>query len=98
MNLKPAKLQQQQKQETTQHAGAQQATREFPSPEELLRHDAEQIEVPRALANRVAEAEPSIDVIHALIWLSLSGYVRNDLDSVLGAFYNGLYYLEGTDA
>jgi len=56
MNLKPAKLQQQQKQETTQHAGAQQATREFSSPEELLRHDAEQIEVPRALANRVAES------------------------------------------
>ena len=56
MNLKPAKLQQQQKQETTQHAGSQQATREFSSPEELLRHDAEQIEVPRALANRVAES------------------------------------------
>ena len=35
-----------------------------------------------------------IQVIHALIWLSLTGYVKDDVDSVLGAFYQGLYWLE----
>jgi aminoglycoside phosphotransferase len=35
-----------------------------------------------------------IEVIHALIWLSLSGYARDDIDSAIGAFYLGLYWLE----
>lgn len=35
-----------------------------------------------------------IRFIHALIWLSLTTYAWNDYDSVCGAFYNGLYYLE----
>lgn len=35
-----------------------------------------------------------LQLIHALIWLSLSGYVKDDLDSVLGAFYHGLWWLE----
>lgn len=35
-----------------------------------------------------------IQLIHGLIWLSLSGYVRDDIDSVIGAFYLGLYWLE----
>ena len=35
-----------------------------------------------------------IQLIHALIWLSLTGYVRDDIDSILGAFYLGLYWLE----
>jgi MobA-like NTP transferase domain len=35
-----------------------------------------------------------IAVIHGLIWLSLSGYVRDDIDSVIAAFYLGLYWLE----
>ena len=34
-----------------------------------------------------------IQIIHALIWLSLSGYVKDDIDSILGSFYNGLYWL-----
>jgi len=35
-----------------------------------------------------------LELLHALIWLSLSGYVKDDLDSVLGAFYLGLWWLE----
>jgi tRNA A-37 threonylcarbamoyl transferase component Bud32 len=41
------------------------------------------------------EANPGdIRLIHAVIWLSLSTYAWEDYDSVCGAFYNGLYYLE----
>jgi len=35
-----------------------------------------------------------IKLIHALIWLSLTTYAWHDYDSICGAFYNGLYYLE----
>lgn len=35
-----------------------------------------------------------IKAIHAVIWLSLTTYAWQDYDSVCGAFYNGLYYLE----
>lgn len=37
----------------------------------------------------------SIQLIHAVIWLSLTTYAWEDYDSICGAFYNGLYYLEG---
>ena len=33
-------------------------------------------------------------LLHAIIWLSLTTYAWQDFDSVCGAFYNGLYYLE----
>ncbi|MGO5315366.1 sugar phosphate nucleotidyltransferase [Bilifractor sp. LCP21S3_A7] len=40
-------------------------------------------------------ADPwEIKLLHAVIWLSLTTYVWQDYDSVCGAFYNGLYYLE----
>lgn len=35
-----------------------------------------------------------IEVIHGLIWLSLSGYVKDDIDSIIGSYYLGLYWLE----
>jgi GTP:adenosylcobinamide-phosphate guanylyltransferase len=35
-----------------------------------------------------------IEVLHGLIWLALSGYARDDIDSVIGSFYMGLYWLE----
>lgn len=38
--------------------------------------------------------EEEIQLIHAVIWLSLTTYAWQDYDSVCGAFYNGLYYLE----
>ena len=38
--------------------------------------------------------EYEIKLLHAIIWLSLTTYAWQDYDSVCGAFYNGLYYLE----
>lgn len=35
-----------------------------------------------------------IILIHAIIWLSLTTYAWEDYDSICGAFYNGLMYLE----
>ncbi|WP_238298745.1 phosphotransferase [Eubacterium sp. MSJ-33] len=35
-----------------------------------------------------------IKLLHAVIWLSLTTYAWQDYDSVCGAFYNGLLYLE----
>ena len=36
----------------------------------------------------------AIKLIHAIIWLSLTTYAWEDYDSICGAFYNGLYYLQ----
>lgn len=38
--------------------------------------------------------EYEIKLLHAVIWLSLTIYAWQDYDSICGAFYNGLYYLE----
>lgn len=35
-----------------------------------------------------------IKLLHAIIWLSLTTYAWEDYDSICGAFYNGIYYLE----
>lgn len=35
-----------------------------------------------------------IKLLHAIIWLSLTTYAWQDYDSICGAFYNGLFYLE----
>ena len=35
-----------------------------------------------------------IRLLHGVIWLSLTTYAWQDYDSICGAFYNGLYYLE----
>ena len=40
----------------------------------------------------------SVKLLHAVIWLSLTTYAWQDYDSICGAFYNGLYYLEDTHA
>lgn len=43
----------------------------------------------------MTEAAPEeIRLLHAVIWLSLTTYAWQDYDSVCGAFYNGLWYLE----
>ena len=40
-------------------------------------------------------ADPyEIKLLHAVVWLSLTTYAWQDYDSICGAFYNGLYYLE----
>jgi GTP:adenosylcobinamide-phosphate guanylyltransferase/DNA-binding ferritin-like protein (Dps family) len=38
--------------------------------------------------------EKTVKLLHAVIWLSLTTYAWQDYDSICGAFYNGLYYLE----
>ncbi len=38
--------------------------------------------------------EEQVKLIHSIIWLSLTTYAWEDYDSICGAFYNGLYYLE----
>lgn len=44
---------------------------------------------------RLTGADPcEIKLLHAVIWLSLTTYAWQDYDSVCGAFYNGLWYLE----
>lgn len=39
-------------------------------------------------------SKEEISLLHAVIWLSLTTYAWQDYDSICGAFYNGLYYLE----
>lgn len=39
-------------------------------------------------------SEEQVKLMHAIIWLSLTTYAWEDYDSICGAFYNGLYYLE----
>lgn len=41
---------------------------------------------------------PAIKLIHALIWLSLSGYVEDDYDSIVGAYVKGLQVLNEATA
>lgn len=38
-----------------------------------------------------------IELLHALIWLSLSGYVLNDVDSMIASYFNGLKLLKEAD-
>jgi hypothetical protein len=35
-----------------------------------------------------------IELLHALIWMSFAGWVDDDIDSMIAAFFNGLYWLE----
>lgn len=37
-----------------------------------------------------------VELIHALIWLALTSYASDDIDSIRAAFYLGVYYLEKT--
>ncbi len=38
--------------------------------------------------------EKTVKLLHAVIWLSFTTYAWHDYDSICGAFYNGIYYLE----
>jgi hypothetical protein len=38
--------------------------------------------------------KPQLKLLLAIIWLSLTTYAWEDYDSICGAFYQGLYYLE----
>ena len=51
-----SKLRQQEQELHAEESGQHQAAKEFTTTEELLRHDAAQIEVPRAVAERLNES------------------------------------------
>jgi thiamine kinase-like enzyme len=44
--------------------------------------------------NQFSDKMKQIKIIHGLIWLALSGYAKDDIDSIIASFYNGLYWLE----
>lgn len=46
----------------------------------------------KLIADEVSKEQ--LKLIHAVIWLSLTTYAWEDYDSICGAFYNGIYYLE----
>lgn len=54
--------------------------------------EALELEFFHLLKDEVTPAQ--IRLIHAIIWLSLTTYAWEDYDSICGAFYNGLFYLE----
>ena len=35
-----------------------------------------------------------VELLHGLIWLALSGYSKDDIDSIIGSFYLGLFWIE----
>lgn len=45
------------------------------------------------LKERLSHKMSTVRVLHAFIWLSLSGWVDDDYDSILAAYFNGLYHL-----
>lgn len=48
----------------------------------------------RVFADHFGAEMARIEIIHGLIWLALSGYARDDVDSAIGAFFLGVYWLE----
>ncbi len=50
------------------------------------------------LRERLGDDLDDVKIMHALIWLSLSGYVKDDYDSMLAAFYIGAALLEETES
>ena len=60
---------------------------------EILLDNILHYDVSDIFKNYSKENYNKIKILHGLIWLSLSGYVKDDIDSILGSFYNGLYWL-----
>lgn len=46
------------------------------------------------IAEELGDELRKVHIIHAMIWLSLAGWVRDDIDSMIGAFHLGLWWLE----
>ena len=60
---------------------------------EILLDNILHYDVSDIFKNYSKENYNKIKILHGLIWLSLSGYVKDDIDSILASFYNGLYWL-----
>ena len=53
----------------------------------------------RQIASKLTQQLPNpcrVELLHGLIWLALTSYVADDIDSIRSAFYLGIYYLEQT--
>lgn len=53
----------------------------------------------RQIASELNKQLPNpcrVELLHALIWLALTSYASDDIDSIRAAFYLGVYYLEKT--
>ncbi|MBA7518380.1 hypothetical protein ES705_10450 [subsurface metagenome] len=46
---------------------------------------------------RLGKEMREIKILHALIWLSLAGYVLDDFDSIVGSYFHGLELFEEAD-
>jgi GTP:adenosylcobinamide-phosphate guanylyltransferase len=65
-------------------------------PEVSIKIDSSQFEfTDEIFKNELKGIYRDIKILHAFIWLSLSGYVLNDYDSVIAAYFMGLLYLNG---
>jgi len=52
------------------------------------------VDVAQSVFNELLPASVAkIELLHGLIWLALSGYAKDDIDSVIGSFYYGLYWV-----
>lgn len=53
----------------------------------------------RQIASELIKQLPNtcrVELLHGLIWLALTSYASDDIDSIRSAFYLGIYYLEQT--
>lgn len=62
---------------------------------EILMEDSDfSITARKIFKDHFGESLHRIEIIHGLIWLALSGYAKDDIDSIVASFYLGLYWLE----
>ena len=60
---------------------------------EILMGEPDTARIAQDVFEELLSDMPSIELLHGLIWLSLSGYAKDDIDSIIGSFYNGLFWL-----
>ena len=60
---------------------------------EILMGEPDTARIAQDVFEELMSDMPSIELLHGLIWLSLSGYAKDDIDSIIGSFYNGLFWL-----
>jgi aminoglycoside phosphotransferase len=52
------------------------------------------IDTEPVIKERIGNEFWKVQIIHATVWLSLTGWIRDDIDSIIGAFHLGLWWLE----
>ena len=66
------------------------------SAELLINESCFKIEAYNLFTEKFGEDIIKIRIIHSMLWASLSGYVKDDIDSIIGAYAHSLYLLENT--